>query len=117
MQAHPQLNAIQAKFLNIKVIDPPGPQPRSALVRRARARDLLPQGSLDYFHTHICAPNATNCFGPAGRRTRRGSGSSTAPGKLTVGVLLPEPGTWRLFLQTNLGGHNVTAPSRCTVAS
>jgi hypothetical protein len=26
------------------------------------------------------------------------TGSSTAPGRLTVGVLLPVPGTWRMFL-------------------
>jgi hypothetical protein len=27
-----------------------------------------------------------------------------------VGVLVPAPGTWRLFLQTKIGGRVVTAP-------
>ena len=45
------------------------------------------------------------------------SGSSTAPGKLTIGVLLPVPGTWRLFLQMKLGGRIVTAPYTLDVAS
>ena len=38
------------------------------------------------------------------------SGHATAPGKLTLGVLLPVPGTWRLFLQMKLGGRVVTVP-------
>ena len=45
-----------------------------------------------------------------GVASSRISGSSAAPGKLTIGVLLPEPGTWRLFLQMKLGGRIVTAP-------
>ena len=49
---------------------------------------------------------------------RHGSpGSATAPGKLTLGVLLPVPGTWRLFLQMKLGGHIVTAPYTLNVGS
>jgi hypothetical protein len=38
------------------------------------------------------------------------TGTSTTPGKLTVGVLVPVSGTWRLFLQTRVGGHVLTAP-------
>ena len=68
------------------------------------------QGSLDYFHTHICAPNAPNCGTLPGVTATRITGSSAAPGKLTIGVLLPVPGTWRLFLQMKLAGHVVTAP-------
>jgi hypothetical protein len=45
------------------------------------------------------------------------TGSSSAPGKLTIGVLLPAPGTWRLFLQMKLGGRVVTAPYTLKVAS
>ncbi|MGZ4343119.1 MAG: hypothetical protein ACXVHX_14375, partial [Solirubrobacteraceae bacterium] len=47
----------------------------------------------------------------------RVAGTSTAPGKLTIGVLLPAPGTWRLFLQMKLGGRVVTAPYTLKVAS
>ena len=39
----------------------------------------------------------------------RVTGQSSAPGKLTLGVLLPVPGTWRLCLQMKLGGRIVTA--------
>ena len=38
------------------------------------------------------------------------TGSSSTPGKLTVGVLVPVAGTWRLFLQTQVNGHILTAP-------
>ena len=48
--------------------------------------------------------------------TSRITGSSAAPGKLTIGVLLPVPGTWRLFLQMKLAGKIVTAPFTLTVA-
>jgi hypothetical protein len=66
------------------------------------------KGSLDYFHTHVCAPGATGCtsiLGPV-----KVTGTSTTPGKLTVGVLVPAPGTWRLFLQTRIAGRILTAP-------
>ena len=38
------------------------------------------------------------------------TGSSSTPGKLTVGVLVPVAGTWRLFLQTKVNGRVLTAP-------
>jgi hypothetical protein len=66
------------------------------------------KGSLDYFHTHVCSAGATGCtsiLGPA-----KVTGTSTTPGKLTVGVLVPAPGTWRLFLQCQIDGHILTAP-------
>jgi hypothetical protein len=65
-------------------------------------------GNLDYFHTHVCAPGATACTSVFGGSTV--SGSSSKPGSLTVGVLLPESGTWRLFLQFRSGGKVLTAP-------
>jgi hypothetical protein len=37
-------------------------------------------------------------------------GSSATPGHLTVGVLLPDSGTWRLFLQLRAGGKILSAP-------
>ena len=42
--------------------------------------------------------------------TAKVTGTSTVPGKLKVGVLLPAAGTWRLFLQSQVGGRVVTAP-------
>ena len=66
------------------------------------------QGTLDYFHTHICAPGATGCTSALGGA--QVTGVSSTPGKLTVGVLVPAPGTWRLFLQCKVNGHVLTAP-------
>ena len=65
-------------------------------------------GSLDYFHTHVCAPGATGCTSFLGGATI--TGSSSTPGNLKVGVLLPAPGSWRLFLQCKVNGHVLTAP-------
>jgi hypothetical protein len=71
------------------------------------------QGSLDYFHTHVCAAGASGCTSVLGGT--RVTGSSTTPGKLTVGVLVPAPGTWRLFLQSRADGHILTAPFTLSV--
>ena len=37
------------------------------------------------------------------------TGTSAAPGKLTIGILLPTPGTWKLFLQAKPDGRLVTS--------
>ena len=72
-------------------------------------------GSLDYFHTHVCAPGASGCTSVLG--ATKVTGSSTTPGKLTVGVLVPAPGRWRLFLQCRVNGRVITAPFTLTVKS
>ena len=118
MQGRPVIHAIQAQFIHVTVTDPHGGKPTFVPWFGALAHAIFfHQGSLDYFHTHICAPNAPNCGVLAGVASSRISGTSTAPGKLTIGVLLPEPGTWRLFLQAKLGGRIVTAPYTLQVAS
>ena len=118
MKPHPPVHAIQAEFINVEVTDPHGHKPTFEPWFGALAHAIFfRRGTLDYFHTHICAPAAPNCGVLPGVASSRISGSSTAPGKLTVGVLLPAPGTWRLFLQLKLGGRIVTAPYTLTVAS
>ena len=118
MGPHPTLHAIQAQFLNVEVRDPHGGKPTFVPWFGALAHAIFfRQGSLDYFHTHICAPNAPNCGVLPGVASSRISGTSSAPGKLTIGVLLPAPGTWRLFLQMKLGGRIVTAPYTLEVKS
>ena len=118
MQGHPSIHAIQAQFINVEVTDAHGHKPTFVPWFGALAHAIFfHQGSLDYFHTHICAPNAPNCGALPGVTSSRVSGTSTAPGKLTIGVLLPEPGTWRLFLQMKLAGRIVTAPYTLRVAS
>ena len=118
MKPHAQIHAIQAQFVNVEVTDAHGHKPTFVPWFGALAHAIFfRRGTLDYFHTHICAPNAPNCGVLPGVASSRISGSSTAPGKLTIGVLLPEPGTWRLFLQMKLGGRIVTAPYTLQIAS
>jgi hypothetical protein len=118
MRPHAAIHAIQAEFVDVEVTDPHGHKPTFVPWFGALAHAIFfHQGSLDYFHTHICAPNAPNCGTLPGVASSRVSGTSTAPGKLTIGVLLPEPGIWRLFLQMKLGGRIVTAPYTLQVAS
>lgn len=111
MQGNPGLHALQASFVHVTVTDPHGHavsfQPWFGALAHAI---FFHQGSLDYFHTHICAPNAPNCGSLPGVPATRITGQSTAPGKLTIGVLLALPGTWRLFLQMKQGSQIVTAP-------
>lgn len=88
------VHAIWAEVLNVEVTDSHG-----------RRRTFVPwfgalayaiffrKGTLDYVHTHICAPNTPSCGVPPGVATSRISGSLTAPGKHTIGVVLPAPGT------------------------
>jgi hypothetical protein len=105
----PKLKAIQASLLDIDVTDPHGRPATFKPYYGALAHAIFfRRGSLDYFHTHVCAPGATGCTSILGGASV--TGSSSKPGHLTVGVLVPAPGTWRLFLQTKVGGRIVTAP-------
>jgi hypothetical protein len=112
----PHLHAIQAAFLKLTVTDPNGRPAHFMPWFGALAHAIFfRKGSLDYFHTHVCAKGASACTSlvPGGAKV---SGTSTTPGKLTVGVLVPVPGTWRLFLQTQVNGHILTAPFTLRVA-
>ncbi|HWE34582.1 MAG TPA: hypothetical protein VG410_13910 [Solirubrobacteraceae bacterium] len=110
MLPHPAVHAIQAEFLHVNVTTPQGKPVNFVPWFGALAHAIFfHQGSLDYFHTHICAPNAPNCGSLAGVPITRVTGHATH-GKLTVGVLLPVPGTWRLFLQLRQGSKIITAP-------
>jgi hypothetical protein len=109
IQAHPRLKAIQATSLKINVNTPSGGKAVFDTWRGAFAHAIfIHQGSLDYFHTHVCSPGAIYCTSALG--AAKVTGSSSQPGVLHVGVLLPEPGIWRLFLLTYIGGHYITAP-------
>jgi hypothetical protein len=116
MQGHPDLHAIRAQFVNVDVLNPQGRKVTFVPWFGALAHAIFfHQGSLDYFHTHVCGAGAANCTSVLG--ATRVTGKATAPGKLTLGVLLPVSGTWRLFLQMKLGGHVVTVPYTLNVAS
>jgi hypothetical protein len=112
----PRLHAIQAAFLKLTVTDPNGRPAHFMPWFGALAHAIFfRKGSLDYFHTHVCAKGASACTSlvPGGAKV---SGTSTTPGKLTVGVLVPVPGTWRLFLQTQVNHRILTAPFTLKVA-
>ena len=116
IERHPGLKAIQATFLTIKVTNPSGQLATFGTWRGALAHAIfIHQGSLDYFHTHVCSPGAVYCTSVLG--AARVTGSSSTPGVLHVGVLLPEPGTWRMFLLTYLGGRYITAPFTLNASS
>ena len=108
------LHALEAGFLTATVRDPSGKPARFTPWYGALAHAIFFRaGSLDYFHTHVCAPGASGCTSVLG--AARVTGSSSTPGKLTVGVLVPAPGRWRLFLQCRADGHLITAPFTLTV--
>jgi len=105
----PNLHAIQASLLDFTVTSPNGKPASFTPWFGALAHAIFFRaGSLDYFHTHVCAPGASGCTSVFG--SAKVTGTSATPGKLHVGVLVPVAGTWRLFLQCRVDGHILTAP-------
>jgi hypothetical protein len=109
LAGHPHLKALEAAFMKVRVTTPDGKPAHFTAWYGALAHAIFfRRGTLDYFHTHVCAPGAQGCASVLGGA--RVSGTSAEPGKLTVGVLVPLPGTWRLFLQCKVGARVLTAP-------
>ena len=109
LHSAPRLRAIQAAFLAFTVTRPSGTPAHFTPWYGALAHAIFfRKGSLDYFHTHVCAPGASGCTSLLG--SAKVTGTSSTPGKLSVGVLVPVAGTWRLFLQCRVDGHVLTAP-------
>ena len=109
IEGHPHLKAIDPAFLVFHVTDASGQNAHFTKWRGAIAHAIFfHKGDLAYSHTHICEPHDSYCISAFGNV--RVTGHSTAPGILRAGVLLPEPGTWRMFLLTYLGGRVLTVP-------
>jgi hypothetical protein len=109
LNGSPRLHAIQAALLDFTVTGPSGrPAVFTPWFGALAHAIFFRAGSLDYFHTHVCAPGATGCASVLGGS--KVTGTSATPGRLKVGVLLPVAGVWRLFLQAQLDGKVVTAP-------
>jgi hypothetical protein len=109
LHGKPDLHAIEAGLLSVAVTDPDGKPAHFTPWYGALAHAIFFRvGTLDYFHTHVCAPGASGCTSALG--TTKVTGTSSTPGKLNVGVLVPVAGTWRLFLQCRVNGHVLTAP-------
>ncbi len=105
----PRLRAIEAALVPVTVTRPDGTPARFEVWFGALAHAIFFRaGSLDCFHTHVCGPNTPGCTtGTGGARV---SGRSARPGRLTVGILLPEAGRWRMFLQMKADDRVLTAP-------
>jgi hypothetical protein len=107
--AAPKLRAGQPAFLKFRVTTAAGRPARFVPWYGALAHAIFFRaGTLDYFHTHVCSPGATGCASLL--NGSRIAGKSSAPGSMTVGVLLPTPGTWRLFLQLQPNGRLISVP-------
>lgn len=108
IHGHPRIQAIEADFLDISVFDRHGHRASFGSWRGALAHSIfIRAGTLDYFHTHVCSPGSIYCTSALG--STRVTGSSSTPGELRVGVLLPAPGRWRMFLLTYIGGRHLIA--------
>jgi hypothetical protein len=109
IQGRPKLKAIEAAFLTIKATDKQGrPVVFSPLDGALAHAIFFREGSLDYFHTHVCTARTLGCASAAFKGVP--VGSATKPGILRVGVLLPVAGTWRLFLRTKISGRELVTP-------
>jgi hypothetical protein len=109
LENRPRLQAIRPAFLTLAVTRPDGSRATFTPWFGALAHAIFfRSGSLDYFHTHVCAPGATGCTSTLG--ATRVTGTASRPGVLNVGVLLPVSGAWRLFLQCKVDGRVLTAP-------
>ena len=102
------LKSIQPTLLTVTVTDPSGHPAQMKPYREALAHAIFIRvPTLDYFHTHVCAPNIPGCTTLAGGPP---VGKTVGTGRLQLDALLPLPGTWRLFLLTAPNGHIVTVP-------
>lgn len=105
----PRLRAIQAGRFEVTVRDAQGRPVHFHPWYGALAHAIFFQkGSLAYFHTHVCGASTPGCTSILGNP--RLASNETRPGQLNIGVLLPAPGTWRLFLQVKPGDRVITAP-------
>jgi hypothetical protein len=109
LRAPPQLRSVQANFLTLQVRRPNGTPASFTPWFGALAHAIFFRaGTLDYFHTHVCAAGASGCTAVLG--ASRVTGTQTRPGQLRIGVLLPIGGKWRLFVQCKVDGRVLTAP-------
>lgn len=115
MKPPAKLVPLKPEYLEIDVQDAQGRPAKFEQYYGALAHAIFfHKGTLAYFHTHVCGPGAPACAAAVGGSTV--TGRSSTPGKLRVGMLLPSAGTWKLFLQAEIGGRIVTVPYTLKVA-
>ena len=105
-----RIRSLRPEFFDATVLDSTGRRAHFTPWYGALAHAIFFRaGTLDYFHTHVCGPGAPACTSNLGAASAV-KGTSKTPGKIQIGVLLPAPGTWRMFLQAKIDGRTVTAP-------
>jgi hypothetical protein len=109
VQGRPTVRVLEPAYLTVSVRDPAGRPAAFTPYFGALAHAIFFRaGDLSYFHTHACGARVPGCTTAFGRS--RVTGSATRPGRLRIGVLLPQSGVWRLFLQFRTGGRVLTVP-------
>jgi hypothetical protein len=109
LHGKPKLRVAEPKILTVTVTKPNGkPAPFEVWYGALAHAVFFQKGTLAYFHTHICGANTPGCTSILGQPTIKGT--STKPGVLHAGVLLPGSGTWELFLQFKSNGKILTVP-------
>jgi hypothetical protein len=109
LRAPARLRAVQANFLTLRVTRPDGSAATFTPWFGALAHAIFFRArTLDYFHTHVCAPRTSGCTAVLGGSSV--TGAQTRPGQLRIGVLLPVGGMWRMFIQSKVDGRVLTAP-------
>ena len=107
VRGKPKVRALEPSTMVVQITDPQGKPAKLEPWFGALAHAIFFRtGSLDYFHTHVCGPNLPGCAGSGTGPI----GTSTKPGELRAGILLPVSGKWRLFLQAKANGHTLSAP-------
>jgi hypothetical protein len=108
VEGHPRVKAIRPTLITVGVTDSHGRAAHLVPYREALAHAIFIRlDGLDYFHTHVCAPDIPGCTSLAGAPP---VSKSAGAGRLRLDALLPLAGTWRLFLIAAPDGHVVTAP-------
>jgi hypothetical protein len=106
---NPKLRVAVPKILKFTVTQPNGkPAPFDVWFGALAHAVFFQKGTRAYFHTHVCGPNTPGCTSIVGQPSI--NATSTKPGVLHAGVLLPGSGTWELFLQFKSNGKIVTVP-------
>jgi hypothetical protein len=111
----PKIRFAEGATLHFTITDPKGRPAKLQPWFGATAHAVFFRArSLDYFHTHVCAPDLKACLQSIGGIP---VGHANAPGVLNVGLVMPATGTWRVFLQCKVNGHVLTIPYTLKVTS
>jgi hypothetical protein len=111
MTSSPVIKSVSPAYLVVHVTGPDGKPAVFEPYYGALAHAIFfSADGLDYFHTHVCSPDAPNCGGRPGSPTTR----TSVPGLIKASAILPLPGKWEVFVQCQIEGHVFTVPYTLT---